>query len=70
MKSRSLPYVMGRFRRSPVALGLLLLGVLLGVTAIWAAEREQVLGFAPGGNGVPEGWELFVNAGEADLALV
>ena len=70
MKSRSLPYVMGRFRRSPVALGLLLLGVLLGVTAIWAAEREQVLGFAPGENGVPEGWELFVNAGEADLALV
>jgi len=70
MKSRSLPYVMGRFRRSPVALGLLLVGVLLGVTAIWAAEREQVLGFAPGENGVPEGWELFVNVGEPDLALV
>src|SRR3989304_6424890 len=70
MKSRSLPYVVGCFGRMPVALGLLLLGVLLGAVAIWAAEREQVLGFAPGENGVPEGWELFVNAGEADLAPV
>lgn len=70
MKSRSLPYVMGRFRRTPAAVGLLVLGTLVGAVAIWAAEREQVLGFAPGENGVPEGWELFVNAGEADLALV
>jgi len=60
----------GYFGRTPAAVGLLALGALVGVTAIWAAEREQVLGFAPGGNGVPEGWELFVNAGEADLALV
>src|SRR3989304_6116079 len=41
-----------------------------GRVAIWAAEREEVLGFAPGGNGVPDGWELFVNVGEPDLALV
>src|SRR3989304_8813107 len=70
MKSRSLPYVMGCFGRMPVALGLLVLGTLVGAVAIWAAEREQVLGFAPGENGVPDGWELFVNVGEPDLALV
>ena len=70
MKSRSLPYVMGRFGRTPAAVGLLVLGTLVGVVAIWAAERGQVLRFAPGENGVPEGWELFVNAGEADLTLV
>src|SRR3972149_47634 len=70
MKSRSLPYVMGCFGRTPAAVGLLVLGTLVGAVAIWAAEREQVLGFAPGGNGVPDGWELFVNVGEPDLALV
>ena len=53
-----------------MAVGLLVLGTLGGVVAIWAAERVQVLGFVPGKNGVPDGWELFVNVGEADLALV
>jgi hypothetical protein len=53
-----------------VAVGLVVLGVLAGGVAIWAAESEQVLGFAPGKNGVPVGWELFVNVGTADLTLV
>lgn len=70
MKSRSLPYVMGCFGRTPAVAGLLVLGTLVGVVAIWAAERGQVLDFRPGENGVPDGWRLFVNAGEADLALV
>jgi hypothetical protein len=55
---------------TPAAVGLLVLGVLAGGVDIRAAEKEQVLGFAPGKNGVPDGWELFVNVGEADLALV
>jgi len=58
------------FEHMAMAVGLLVLGTLGGVVAIWAAERVQVLGFVPGKNGVPDGWELFVNVGEADLALV
>jgi hypothetical protein len=60
----------GYFGRTPAAVGLLVLGALVCGVEIWAAERVQVLGFAPGKNGVPDGWELFVNVGEADLALV
>jgi hypothetical protein len=56
--------------RIPAAVGLVVLGVLAGAVAMWAAENEQALGFAAGKNGVPAGWELFVNAGEANLALV
>jgi len=69
------PMPMGRaaqgcFGRTSAAVGLLMLGALVGGVEIWAAERVQVLGFAAGKNGVPDGWELFVNVGEADLALV